>query len=110
MTIKKCKHCNKADVELVPAHGIDTAHWACPNCDSTYVEWDYPISDVEWGPEPKDPMERLERQLECYGPCATCGHNKADELNFEALIHHNSDVRCLDLKACRRRQKKQKGK
>lgn len=46
-----------------------------------------------------------ERQLNVYGPCKICGHDKADELNFEAHIHHNSDVRCLDLKSCRRRQK-----
>jgi hypothetical protein len=43
-----------------------------------------------------------------YGPCKFCGNDKEDELNFEAAIHHNSEVRCFDLKECGRRQRKGK--
>jgi hypothetical protein len=45
-----------------------------------------------------------------YGPCAICGHTIEGDLNFEAIIHHNGVVRCFDLKACRRRQRKRVNK
>lgn len=45
-----------------------------------------------------------------YGPCAICGHAIEGDINFEAHIHHNGDIRCFDLKACRRRQRKRANK
>ena len=45
-------------------------------------------------------------KVEQYGPCIFCGNSKENELNFEALIHHNGQVRCFDLKACQRRVRK----
>jgi hypothetical protein len=49
-------------------------------------------------------------KVKIYGPCSVCGHDKEDELNFESLIHHNGNVRCIKLKDCKRRSKKKKNK
>lgn len=52
------------------------------------------------------PWHILKNQLKTYGPCSICGNDDPEELNFEARIHHNSVVRCFDLKACGRRSRK----
>lgn len=50
----------------------------------------------------------LPNKIKIYGPCYICGNDNEKELNFESFIHHNGEVRCKDLKSCRRRQRKMK--
>lgn len=39
--------------------------------------------------------------------CTVCGRLLNQELiNVEGIIHHKENVRCLDLKSCRRAQRK----
>ena len=42
------------------------------------------------------------------GACATCRSERpADELNYEAQIHHNANkLECIDRKACERRKRR----
>ena len=40
--------------------------------------------------------------------CHRCGHKGVGQLNIEGSIHHNTDIACIDHKACRRRQRKNK--
>jgi hypothetical protein len=49
-------------------------------------------------------IEKLYNKKGCY----ICGAN--NNLNIEAVIHHNSRARCIDLKACKKRQRKAKKK
>lgn len=45
-----------------------------------------------------------------YGTvCEHCGTKRpAEELNYEAHIHHRSAIKCFDTKACERRKRKKK--
>ena len=43
--------------------------------------------------------------------CAYCGRNENEtKLNIEGFIHHNSKVRCINLKDCKKFAKKIKKK
>lgn len=67
--------------------------------------------DIKLTMEPQ--INIMLHQLDCYrdAACHACGGTYPDVvLNLEAVIHHHQEPRCLDLKTCRRRKRRQKHK
>jgi len=44
-----CKHCKEGTVKKVLYLTTTGFYWACPKCDSSYPETDYPIKEKEDG-------------------------------------------------------------